>query len=65
MSSAAQCIFPNWPGLEDVYQAQILHSSFWPADCIDMSRRTVTVVGTDAMGLQLSPEITLGADKLT
>jgi len=62
---AAKRLFPDWRGLEDAYKGHVLHSSFWPAEGIDLRSKKVAVIGTGATGVQLSQEIARDAESLT
>ncbi len=52
---AAKRHFPDWPGL-DTYRGTICHSSFWPAEGMDVRGKKVAVVGTGATGIQIAQE---------
>lgn len=56
---------PDWPGLKDNFQGQVVHSNFWPAEGIDMHGKKVAVVGTGPTGLQIAQEAPRTADKVT
>lgn len=62
---AAKRYFPDWPGLEDKYKGYLCHSSFWPAEGVDMKGKKVAVVGTGATGIQISQEAARDAAELT
>ena len=53
---------PPVPGLED-FGGQSFHSSAWP-DELDLTGRTVAVVGTGASAMQIVPAITDRVDKV-
>lgn len=61
---AAKRHFPDWPGIDD-YKGYICHSSFWPAEGVDMKDKRVGVVGTGATGIQISQEAARLAKQLT
>ena len=61
---AAKRYFPDWPGLED-YQGYICHSSFWPAEGVNMRGKRVAVVGSGATGVQIAQSSAREASELT
>lgn len=52
---AAKRHFPDWPGL-DRFKGEIHHSSFWPAEGVDVKGKRVAVVGTGSTGVQIAQE---------
>ncbi|KAF2167003.1 hypothetical protein M409DRAFT_66115 [Zasmidium cellare ATCC 36951] len=64
MGFAAKRHFPAWPGLED-FEGYICHSSFWPAEGVDMKGKRVAVVGQGATGIQIAQESAKDAKELT
>ncbi|KAK5127043.1 hypothetical protein LTR85_008402 [Meristemomyces frigidus] len=61
---AAKRHFPDWPGLDN-YKGYICHSSFWPAEGVDVKAKRVAVVGTGATGIQIAQETAKEAAHLT
>ena len=61
---AAKRHFPDWPGL-DSYKGTICHSSFWPAEGMDVRGKKVAVIGTGATGIQIAQETAREAAQLT
>lgn len=61
---AAKRYFPDWPGLED-FKGYMCHSSFWPAEGVDVKGKKVAVVGTGATGIQIAQETAKEAGHLT
>lgn len=62
---AAKKYIPNWPGLDDIYQGQVVHSSYWPAEGIDVRGKRVAVIGSGATGVQIAQELARHAKDLT
>lgn len=60
---AAKRHFPDWAGL-DVFQGYICHSSFWPAEGVDLKGKRVAVVGNGATGVQVAQETAKEAKEL-
>jgi cation diffusion facilitator CzcD-associated flavoprotein CzcO len=52
---AAKRYFPDWPGL-DTFKGEMHHSSFWPAEGVEVKGKKVGVVGTGATGVQIIQE---------
>ncbi|KAL3420368.1 steroid monooxygenase (HK97 family phage prohead protease) [Phlyctema vagabunda] len=52
---AAKRYVPEYKGL-DKFKGTIHHSSFWPAEDVDVQGKKVIVVGTGASGVQISQE---------
>lgn len=61
---AAKRSFPNWAGLDD-FKGIVHHSSFWPANGVDLAGKRVAVVGTGSTGVQIVQEIGPQAGALT
>lgn len=61
---AAKRHIPDWPGI-DTFKGQIIHSSFWPHDGVDIKGKRVAVVGTGSTGIQLAQETSKEADSVT
>lgn len=55
--------FPDWPGLES-FAGYMCHSSFWPAEGIDIRGKRVGVVGNGATGIQIAQETASEAAEL-
>ena len=55
---------PDIPGLAD-YRGTLLHTATWPVDGIDLTGKTVGVIGTGSSGIQAIPEIAKRAGHLT
>lgn len=47
---------PDLPGAED-FTGQILHTSRWPEEGVDLDGKRVVVVGTGSTGIQITPEV--------
>lgn len=56
---AAKRYTPNWNGIES-FKGTWIHSSFWPAEGIDLKGKKIAVIGTGSTGLQLSQALTPG-----
>jgi len=54
---------PPWPGRE-LFQGQILHTTAWPAEGVDLSGKRVGQIGTGSTGIQLAPIIAEQAEHL-
>lgn len=55
--------FPDWPGL-DSFAGRVCHSSFWPADGIEIRDKKVGVIGNGATGVQIAQEAASEAAEL-
>ncbi|WP_172652810.1 flavin-containing monooxygenase [Rhodococcus opacus] len=55
---------PEFPGIED-FQGQVLQTSSWPHEPVDLSDKRVGIIGTGATGIQLIPELAKRAKHLT
>ncbi|KAJ5463075.1 hypothetical protein N7475_008019 [Penicillium sp. IBT 31633x] len=64
MGFAAKRVFPNWQGIEH-FKGEIHHSSFWPADGVDVRDKRVAVVGTGSTGIQIIQELGPIAKEMT
>ncbi|MGX1810067.1 alpha/beta hydrolase fold domain-containing protein [Nocardia sp. NPDC055321] len=66
--SAAGCLSaaraPEIPGVDE-FAGPIVHSARWPAEGIDLTGRTVAVVGTGSTGIQLIPRLAAQAAHVT
>ncbi|KAK9434608.1 cyclopentanone 1,2-monooxygenase [Metarhizium brunneum] len=56
--------FPDWPGL-DTFGGHMCHSSFWPAEGINVRGKKVGVIGTGATGVQIAQTTARDAEQLT
>jgi cation diffusion facilitator CzcD-associated flavoprotein CzcO len=61
---AAKRYFPEWEGLEN-FKGYMCHSSFWPAEGVDMKGKRVGVVGTGATGIQIAQTVAPEVKELT
>lgn len=61
---AAKRHFPDWKGL-DSFKGEMHHSSFWPAEGVDMKGKRVAVIGTGSTGIQLAQEASKQASNVT
>jgi len=61
---AAKRHFPDWSGLDN-FKGYMCHSSFWPAEGVDMKGKRVAVVGSGATGIQIAQESAKQASHLT
>lgn len=48
--------YPNIPGLQDVFQGDVVHTARWPAN-FELAKRRVAVIGNGASGQQVLPNI--------
>ena len=55
---------PAWPGRER-FKGEVLHTTAWPSDGIDLTGKRVGQVGTGSTGIQLAPIIAAQAEHLT
>ena len=53
---------PQWPGMDD-YTGTIVHTAEWPEQ-LDLTGRTVAVVGTGSSSIQLVPRIARDVEQL-
>ena len=55
---------PQWPGREK-FKGQILHTTQWPREGMDLSGKRVGQIGTGSTGIQLAPIVAGQAEHLT
>lgn len=55
---------PPWPGLES-FQGQLLHTTAWPREGVDVSGKRVGFIGTGSTGIQAMPILAKDAASLT
>lgn len=56
--------YPDFPGL-DKYKGSLHHSGLWPAEGIDVSGKSVGIIGTGATGVQVVQELAKEAKEAT
>jgi cation diffusion facilitator CzcD-associated flavoprotein CzcO len=54
---------PNIAGIEDFHGVAV-HTGAWPQDGVEVSGKTVGIVGTGSSGVQIIPEMAKAADRL-
>ena len=55
---------PSIPG-EDSFQGEVLHTGRWPHHEVDLSGKSVAIIGTGSSGVQAIPELARQARELT
>jgi len=55
---------PDWPGL-DTFAGEIVQTSLWPAEGVELDGRRVGIVGNGSSGVQAIPELAKLAGHLT
>ncbi len=55
---------PSIPG-EDSFQGEVLHTGRWPHHEVDLSGKSVAIIGTGSSGVQAIPELAQQARELT
>ena len=64
MGPLSKPVIPEYPG-KDTYQGQIVHTTRWPKEGIDLAGKKVGVVGTGATGIQVVQTIADEVQELT
>jgi cation diffusion facilitator CzcD-associated flavoprotein CzcO len=56
--------FPDWPGRES-YKGQMLHTTQWPREPLDLAGKRVGIIGTGSTSIQAAPMLAEEAEHLT
>ncbi|WP_342661420.1 NAD(P)/FAD-dependent oxidoreductase [Rhodococcus ruber] len=64
LGTLTEPVLPDIEGLDD-FGGQILQSSRWPKEPVDLSDKRVAIIGTGSTGVQMIPELARQAKHLT
>lgn len=59
-----QPVYPNIAGLES-FKGDLVHTSSWPQEGMDLSNKRVGVIGVGSSSVQLIPQIAMESDSVT